>query len=208
MVLLLWRPEAPNGFCTPQQWSRFLVSLISMPIYNPFFSMCSKHRCSFHLLQPAKWHLGFESQWSFPFFFSTMTRNEVLQAIFLPSALLRESLMLILRAVCSMSAGVWWTALLLVCKEEESYSPADACSDWMHFRMYFLSASDRICSRQTCSDRRCHFCSSHILEHITPRVWHITAVYLICLPHKQWKTLHAALSTAQLSGTCQASLHF
>lgn len=46
--------------------------------------MCLKHSCSFHLPQPAKWHLGFESQRSFPFFFSTTTGNELLQAMFCP----------------------------------------------------------------------------------------------------------------------------
>lgn len=150
--------------------------------------MCLKHRCSFHLPQPAKWHLGFESQWSSPFFFSTMTGNELLQAMFCP----------------------------------QLHSGKALCSSWELFVQCLPGYSEQLCClilecilsaplTEYAADRAAHIegaISSPIWKHITPRVWCITAVYLICLLHNQWKTLHAALSTAQLSGTCQVSLHF
>lgn len=135
--------------------------------------------------------------------------RKFLQATFCPQLHLGNALCSSWELFVRLLTGAQRTVLLLICKKEQSYSaPAAACSCWRYLKVYFVSASDWIHSRQSCSARRCHFWSSPISEHITPRVWHITALYLICLLHSQWKTPHAAPSGAQLSDACQVSLHF
>lgn len=134
--------------------------------------------------------------------------RKLLQATFSPQLHLGNALCSSWELFVRLPSGTGQTALLLICKEEHYSVPAAAFSCWRYLKVCFVSASDWTHSRQSCSARRCHFWSSPVSEHITPRVWHITALHLTCLLHSPWKTLHTTLSIARLAGACQVSLYF
>lgn len=212
IILLLWMPEAPNGFCSPPvkvpissvtafhaNLQTLLLFPLCMLITQLLFS--PSPACK---MAPGLW----ESNGAFPSCLPQLGRK-LLQATFCPQLRLGNALCSSWELFVQLLTGARWTALLLRCKKEQNYSTAAAAhSCWRYLKVYFVSATDRIHSRQSSSARRSHFWSSPISEHITPWVWHITALYLICLLHSQWKTPHAALSVAQLSDACQVSLHF
>lgn len=185
MVPLLWRPEAPNGFCSPPA-----VGLISnATAFHAVFSMCLKHRWSFHCPQPSKWHLGFANERSFPFFSSAMTGNELLQAMFCPQLHLRKTLCSSweLFVQCLPEYGEQLCCLILEC---------------------ILSAPLTECA----ADRAAHaggaISSQALSRHTSHDVSDTSLLFISSAYCTISGKLHAALSTAQLSGTCQVSLHF
>lgn len=88
----------------------------------------------------------------------------------LSSAALRENLMLILGAVCSMPARVWWTALLL------------------NFRVYFVSTSDRICCRQLLTKKVPFLVKPYLETHCT-----MCLMYHCCLSYLPTCTISGKL---------------
>lgn len=100
----------------------------------------------------------------------------------LSSAALRENLMLILGAVCSMPARVWWTALLL------------------NFRVYFVSTSDRICCRQLLTKKVPFLVKPYLETHCT-----MCLMYHCCLSYLP--TAQSVENSACSSEHCSAYWH-